>query len=130
VIAINGKTMKQSYDRNDQQKALHIITAWSSSHQLVLGQKKVHKKSNELTAIPALIEMLEIAGSVITIDAMGCQKDITSLIVKKKGDYILALKGNQKLLYKAVKEWFELAQKEDYLGRKYSLSQKDEVSCY
>jgi hypothetical protein len=84
VIAIDGKTMKQSYDRNDQQKALHIVTAWSSSHQLLLGQKKVPKKSNELTAIPALIEMLEIAGSVITIDAMGCQKDITSLIVKKK----------------------------------------------
>ena len=103
VIAIDGKTMKQSYDRNHEQKALHIVTAWSSSHQLVLGQKKVDKKSNELTAIPALIEMLEIAGSVITIDAMGCQKDITSLIVKKKGDYVLALKGNQKLLYKAVK---------------------------
>lgn len=103
VIAIDGKTMKQSYDRNDQQKALHIVTAWSSSHQLVLGQKKVAQKSNELTAIPELIEMLEIAGSVITIDAMGCQKDITSLIIKKKGDYVLALKGNQKLLYKAVK---------------------------
>ena len=72
VIAIDGKTMKQSYDRNDQQKALHIVTAWSSSHQLVLGQKKVDKKSNELTAIPALIEMLKIAASVITIDAMGC----------------------------------------------------------
>ena len=70
VIAIDGKTMKQSYDRNDQQKALHIVTAWSSSHQLVLGQKKVDKKYNELTAIPALIEMLELAGSVITIDAM------------------------------------------------------------
>jgi predicted transposase YbfD/YdcC len=69
VIAIDGKTMKQSYDRNDQQKALHIVTAWSSSHQLVLGQRKVHKKSNELTAIPELIEMLEIAGSIITIDA-------------------------------------------------------------
>ena len=95
--------MKQSYDRNDQQKALHIVTAWSSSHQLVLGQKKVDKKSNEVTAIPQLIEMLEIAGSVITIDAMGCQKDITSLIIKKKGDYVLALKGNQKLLYQAVK---------------------------
>ena len=120
VIAIDGKTMKQSYDRNYQQKALHIATAWSSSHQLVLGQKKVDKKSNELTAIPALIEMLEIADSVITIDAMGCQKDITSLIVKKKGDYVLALKGNQKLLYKAVKEWFELAQKEQFLGRKYN----------
>lgn len=120
VIAIDGKTMKQSYDRNHKQKALHIVTAWSSSHQLVLGQKKVDKKSNELTAIPALIEMLEIAGSVITIDAMGCQKDITSLIVKKKGDYVLALKGNQKLLYQAVKEWFELAQKEQFLGREYN----------
>jgi predicted transposase YbfD/YdcC len=119
VIAIDGKKMKQSYDRNDQQKALHIVTAWSSSHQLVLGQKKVDKKSNELTAIPELIEMLEIAGSVITIDAMGCQKNITSL-VKKKGDYILALKGNQKLLHKAVKDWFEVAQQADYLGREYN----------
>jgi len=64
--------------------------------------------------------MLEIAGSVITIDAMGCQKDITSLIIKKKGDYVLALKANQKLLYKAVKKWFELAQKEAFLGREYS----------
>ena len=127
VIAIDGKTMKQSYDRNDQQKALHIVSAWSSSHQLVLGQKKVHKKSNELTAIPELIEMLEIAGSIITIDAMGCQKDITSLIVKKKGDYVLALKGNQKLLDKAVKEWFELAQKEEFLGREYSYYEQIEA---
>ena len=127
VIAIDGKTMKQSYDRNDQQKALHIVSAWSSSHQLVLGQKKVHKKSNELTAIPELIEMLEIAGSVITIDAMGCQKDITSLIIKKKGDYILALKGNQKLLYKAVKEWFEVAQKVDDLGRDYNYHEQVEA---
>jgi len=127
VIAIDGKTMKQSYDRNHQQKALHIVTAWSSFHQLVLGQKKVDKKSNELTAIPALIEMLEIADSVITIDAMGCQKDITSLIVKKKGDYVLALKGNQKLLYKAVREWFELAQKEQFLGRKYNYYEQVEA---
>ncbi len=127
VIAIDGKTMKQSYDRNDQQKALHIVTAWSSSHQLVLGQKKVHKKSNELTAISALIEMLEIAGSVITIDAMGCQKDITSLIVKKKGDYILALKGNEKLLYQAVKDWFKVAQKENCLGRKYNYYEQVEA---
>jgi hypothetical protein len=83
VIAIDGKTMKQSYDRNDQQKALHIVTAWSSSHQFVLARKS-YKKSNKLTAIPELIEMLEIAGSVITIDAMGGQKDIKSLIVTKK----------------------------------------------
>jgi hypothetical protein len=109
VIAIDGKTMKQSYDRNQSQKALHIVSAWSSFHQLVLGQKKVKNKSNELTAIPALLELLEIEGSIITIDAMGCQKEITSLISKKKGDYILALKGNQKLLHKDVRNWFELA---------------------
>ena len=71
--------------------------------------------------------MLEIAGSVITIDAMGCQKDITSLIIKKKGDYILALKSNQKLLYKAVKEGFKLAQKSDYLGREYNYHEQVEA---
>ena len=71
--------------------------------------------------------MLEIAGSVITIDAMGCQKDITSLIIKKKGDYVLALKGNQKLLYQAVKEWFEVAKKSDYLGRDYSYYEQVEA---
>jgi predicted transposase YbfD/YdcC len=127
AIAIDGKTMKQSYDRTNQQKALHIVTAWSCSHQLVLGQKKVAKKSNELTAIPELIEMLEIAGSVITIDAMGCQKDITSLIIKKKGDDILALKSNQKLLYKAVKEWFKLAQESEDLGREYNYHEQVEA---
>jgi predicted transposase YbfD/YdcC len=94
---------------------------------LVLGQKKVDKKSNELTAIPELIEMLEIAGSVITIDAMGCQKDITSLIIKKKGDDILALKSNQKLLYKAVKEWFKLAQESEDLGREYNYHEQVEA---
>jgi predicted transposase YbfD/YdcC len=71
--------------------------------------------------------MLEIAGSVITIDAMGCQKNITSLIIKKKGDYILALKGNQQLLYKAVKEWLEVAQEADYLGKKYDYYEQVEA---
>ena len=94
---------------------------------MVLGQKKVNKKSNELTAIPELIEMLEIAGSVITIDAMGCQKDITARIVKKKGDYVVALKGNQKLLYKVVKEWFEVAEKAADLGKKYDYYEQVEA---
>ena len=127
VIAIDGKTMKQSYDRNQSQKALHIVSAWSSSHQLVLGQKKVKNKSNEQTAIPALLELLEIEGSIITIDALGCQKEITSLIGKKKGDYILSLKGNQKLLHQDVNNWFKLAKKEDLIGRKYSYYQQVEA---
>ena len=127
VIAIDGKTMKQSYDRNQSQKPLHIVSAWSASHQLVLGQKKVNKKSNEVTAIPALLEMLEIEESIITIDALGCQKEIAALIIKKKGDYILALKGNQKLLHKDVKNWFELARKEEFAGREHSYYQQIEA---
>jgi predicted transposase YbfD/YdcC len=126
VIAIDGKTMKQSYDRNHSQKPLHIVSAWSSSHQLVLGQKKVNKKSNEVTAIPALLELLEIAGSIITIDALGCQKEIAALIIKKKGDYLLALKGNQKLLHEDVKNWFESARKEEFGGREHSYYQQIE----
>jgi predicted transposase YbfD/YdcC len=127
VIAIDGKTMKQSYDRNHSQKPLHIVSAGSSSHQLVLGQKKVNKKSNEVTAIPALLELLEIAGSIITIDALGCQKEIAALIIKKKGDYLLALKGNQKILHEDVKNGFELAQKEECGGREHSYYQQIEA---
>jgi predicted transposase YbfD/YdcC len=127
IIAIDGKTLRQSYDRNAQQKALHIVSAWSSSHQLVLGQKKVNAKSNEITAIPALIEMLEIEGSIITIDAMGCQKEITALIRKKKGDYIIALKANQKCLHQEIKEWFQRADAEDFKDREYSDHQEIET---
>ncbi|WP_293064600.1 MULTISPECIES: ISAs1 family transposase [unclassified Moorena] len=126
VIAIDGKTLKQSYDRNQKQKALHIVSAWSDSHQLVLGQHKVKEKSNEITAIPQLLEMLSIEGSIITIDAMGCQKDITSLIINKKADYILALKANQKTLYEEVKTWFDLAMKSDFVGKDYSYYQEIE----
>jgi len=127
VIAIDGKTLKQSYDRQAQQKALHIVSAWSSSHQLVLGQKKVNDKSNEITAIPALIEMLEIEGGIVTIDAMGCQKEITRLIRQKKGDYIIALKANQKGLYQEIKAGFETAEAEGFNNREYSNYQQIET---
>jgi predicted transposase YbfD/YdcC len=126
VIAIDGKTMKQSYDRNQSQKPLHIVSAWSASHQLVLGQKKVNKKSNEVTAIPALLELLEMEESIITIDAMGCQKEIAALIIKKKGDDLLALKRNQNLLHKDVKNWFELARQEEFAAREHSYYQQIE----
>jgi len=124
VIAIDGKTLKKSYDKNKKLKALHIVSAWSTSHKLVLGQKKVNKKSNEITAIPALLEMLEIEGSIITIDAMGCQKDIAAMIINKKADYILTLKANHKNFYNELKEWFELAKKENFVGRQYSYYQE------
>ena len=79
VISIDGKTLKQSYDRNSFQKALHIVSAWANNNKLVLGQKKVDSKSNEITAIPALLETIDIAGNIITIDAMGAQKKIAQL---------------------------------------------------
>jgi len=79
-----------------------------------------------VTAIPALLEMLEIEKSIITIDALGCQKEIAALIIKKKGDYLLALKGNQKLIHKDVKNWFDLAQKEEFAGREHSYYQQIE----
>jgi len=91
---------------------------------LVLGQKKVNDKSNEITAIPALIEMLEIEGSIVTIDAMGCQKEITRLIRQKKGDYLIALKANQKGLYQEIKEWFE---GEGFNDRKHNYDQEIET---
>lgn len=127
VIAIDGKTLRQSYDRQARQKSLHIVSAWSSSHQLVLGQKKVNDKSNKITAIPALIEMLEIEGGIVTIDAMGCQKEITRLIRQKKGDYIIALKANQKGLYQEIKEWFKTAEAEGFNDREYSDYQEIET---
>ncbi|NER40190.1 MAG: ISAs1 family transposase [Oscillatoria sp. SIO1A7] len=116
VVSIDGKTLKQSYDRSNSQSALHIVSAWSSSHKLVLGQKKIDDKSNEITAIPALIEMLDIQDSIITIDAMGCQKKIASLLINKKADYVLGLKGNQGNIHKEVKAFFNKAKKQKFIG--------------
>lgn len=88
VVAIDGKTHRGSYDRESQLKALHTVSAWSSEHRLVLGQTKVTDKSNEITAIPALLEMLDISGCIITIDAMGTQKSIAQKIIAANADYI------------------------------------------
>jgi predicted transposase YbfD/YdcC len=117
VISIDGKTIRQSYDRSSSQPAIHVVSAWSKTHRLVLGQKKIDVKSNEITAILALIEMLYIKYSIITIDAMGCQKEIASLIIKKKADYILALKGNQGKIHKEVKAFFERAVSQNNFGQ-------------
>ena len=102
IIPIDGKTIRGSYDRNQSKSALHVISAWSSEQRLVLGQLKVEDKSNEITAIPALLELLEITGSIITIDSMGTQTEIAQKILDKKGDYVLALKPNHPTLYSQV----------------------------
>jgi len=88
VVAIDGKAHRGSYDRASQLKALHMVSAWSSEHRLVLGQTKVSSKSNEITAIPALLEMLDISGCIVTIDAMGTQKSIAEKIIAASSDYI------------------------------------------
>src|SRR5512145_2287712 len=109
VIAIDGKCLRRSYDSWTSQTAIHMVSAWASENQLVLGQRKVDKKSNEITAIPALLQILDIAGCIVTIDAMGCQKAIAAQIVEQQGDYMLALKENQLHLYEDVLSLFQWA---------------------
>ncbi len=105
VISIDGKTLRGSRDQG-KKSIVHMVSAWAGSNNIVLAQKKVDNKSNEITAIPALLEVLELKGCIVTIDAMGCQKTIASAIVDKQADYILALKGNQGELHEDVKESF------------------------
>jgi predicted transposase YbfD/YdcC len=95
VIAIDGKTVRRSADKKGAKAAIHMVSAFAARQRLVLGQVKVAEKSNEIVAIPRLLDMMSIEGAVVTIDAMGCQRDIAKKITDKKADYILALKGNQ-----------------------------------
>jgi predicted transposase YbfD/YdcC len=116
IIPIDGKTIRGSYDRNQGKSALHVISAWASEQNLVLAQMKVEDKTNEITAIPALLELLDITGAIITIDAMGTQTEIAKKIIDKKADYILALKANHPTLYNQVKQWFETAESQNFQG--------------
>lgn len=110
VIAIDGKTLRGSYDRALNQSPLHCVSAWASSRNVALGQVVVDDKSNEITAIPQLLELLEIRGCVVTIDAMGCQKEIAGKIRENKADYVLALKKNHPDLYDDVETFFQAEQ--------------------
>ena len=107
IIAIDGKCLKGSYDRENGVQALRLVSAWASSHQLVLGQCSVHDKSNEITAIPLLLEQLDVQGSIVTIDAMGTQTTIAQQIIQSQADYILALKRNQPSLADAAQKYFD-----------------------
>lgn len=110
VIAIDGKTVRHSYDRTKGKGAIHLVSAWASANRVVLGQRKVDDKSNEITAIPQLLRVLAIEGCIVTIDAIGCQTDIASAIIDKGADYVLALKGNQGGLFEDVQWLFDQAQ--------------------
>ena len=110
LIAIDGKEIRGSYDREAGTKLVHLVSAWSSESQLVLAQTKVSSKSNEITAIPILLDVLDIEGSIITIDAMGTQKKIAAKIHQANGDYILSLKANHPTLFQDVNTWFDSQQ--------------------
>lgn len=112
IIAIDGKTLRHSYDKNSDNSPIHMVSAWATKNRLTLGQVKVKQKYNEITAIPELLKVLYLTGAVVTIDAMGCQKEIVNQIITQGADYIIALKKNQGGLYTRAVELFNKAQKQ------------------
>lgn len=124
VVPIDGKTLRGSHQRSKGIKGLHVVSAWSCANGLSLGQLKVDGKTNEITAIPELIKQLMLEGSIVTIDAMGCQKDIAKLIREQKADYVFGLKGNQGNLEESIRDCFKL---NDGLFPLHTA--QDEISC-
>lgn len=113
VIAIDGKTLCNSGDEFRTTKPIHLINAFAAENQLILGQLATEAKSNEITAIPEFLKLLTINGSIITIDAMGCQKDIVQQIKSQEGEYVIALKGNQGNLHAEIENFFQQARVEN-----------------
>ena len=120
VVAVDGKQSRRSYDRATRKTAINMVSAWACENQLVLGQVKVDDKSNEITAIPELLEMLEIAGCIVTTDAMGCQTEIAAKIIEKEADYVLAVKGNQGNLQADLVKYFDWALADQFQQTVYS----------
>jgi predicted transposase YbfD/YdcC len=116
IVSIDGKTLRGSSCDSSNQKAIHMVSAWANENQIVLGQIKTEDKSNEITAIPKLLELLELENTIVTIDAMGTQKKIAEAIIEEKADYILALKKNQETLYDNVELFFDSIIKNEIKG--------------
>jgi predicted transposase YbfD/YdcC len=119
VVAIDGKTVRRSHQRTVGREAIHMVSAWATESQLVLAQTKVDDHSNEIVAIPAVLKLLQLSGCIVTIDAMGCQKEIARQIIDQGADYMLAVKDNQPTLYKDMRDLFEDAQAVDYVDCDY-----------
>jgi predicted transposase YbfD/YdcC len=109
IVAIDGKTLRQSFDTTSAKTAIHLVSAWASHNHLLLGQVKTEAKSNEITAIPQRLKLLELQGCIVTIDAMGCQKDIARQITTQEADYVLALKANHPTAYEEVSTFLDTA---------------------
>jgi predicted transposase YbfD/YdcC len=137
VLAVDGKTARRSHDRRQALGALHAVSVWASEFGLSLGQVACDDKSNEITAIPALLRLVDIQGAIITIDAMGTQKAIAAQIIEQKADYVLALKGNQETLHDAVIGYLDEQFENDFAGRDVrhhttteTAHGRDETRCY
>lgn len=127
VIAIDGKTLRRSFDTASSKAAIHMVSAWASANHITLGQVVVDAKSNEITAIPKLLEMLELTGSLVTIDAMGCQTEIAKQIVDAGADYCLAVKDNQPTLHQGIIDFFLDHMEDDFARtriRRYQTEEK------
>jgi predicted transposase YbfD/YdcC len=116
VVAIDGKSLRRSFDRAKGKSALHLVHAWATANHLLLGQVAVDEKSNEITAIPKLLKVLELSGAIVTIDAMGCQKEIARTIRGEGADYLLALKGNHEHLFEQVVAFWGEAYRRGFKG--------------
>jgi len=114
VVAIDGKTLRRSYDKATRKSAIHMVSAWATANHISLGQTVVDQKSNEITAIPQLLRILELSGCLVTIDAMGCQVEIAQAIVAAEANYVLAVKGNQKSLHNSICRYFKDHQSDDF----------------
>ena len=123
VIAIDGKQLRGSHDKGLGKKAITMVSAWATTNHLVLGQVKVKTKSNEITAIPALLALLDLTGCIVTIDAIGCQREIAQQIINQGGDYLLSVKENQKQLYEDLKLFFKLARQNNFTKVTYTTHQ-------
>lgn len=124
VIAVDGKTARGSRDRANGGKPLHMVTAWACENRLVLAQEATDEKSNEITAIPKLLELLELKGCIVTLDAMGCQRAIAEQIKGQQGDYVMGLKGNQSNLHEAVDDYFTTAREHAFNAVPHSYTEE------
>lgn len=127
IVAIDGKQARRSYDKRNRKAAIHMVSAWACQNGMVLGQQKTDSKSNEITAIPELLEILELKGCIVTLDAMGCQREVAKKIRDCEADYVLALKGNQGELHDMVSDFFTTAIEKDFAGIEYSRYEDNDV---
>jgi predicted transposase YbfD/YdcC len=123
VVAIDGKTLRGSHDKHLGKEAIHMVSAWANANSIVLGQYKVDDKSNEITAIPALLKLLYVRGCLVTIDAMGCQKKIAQAVRDAHADYLLRVKDNQGQLHQDMVDWFAHAAQVQYAKMQHTYAE-------